>query len=259
MNFLVIFMSNYEKVELKHTRSIKYVMSGAAPLGALDAEKFQQKAPFTKFFQGYGLTEASPVVLMASPSTKNFSSSGYLMPDTEGKIVRLDDTKMLGVGPNVVGELWTRGPHVMKGYHNNEKATRETITPDGWLKTGDIGYYDENHEFYITDRLKELIKVKGFQVAPAELEAIIRDHPQVADAAVIGIPHPKTGEVPRAYVIKKNPKLTEEDVKRFVAEKVADYKKLEGGVEFVESISKNASGKILRRELRKHFDAKFGR
>lgn len=161
----------------------------------------------------------------------------------------------------------------MKGYHNNEKATKETIIEDGWLRTGDIGHYDENSNFYITDRLKELIKVKGFQVAPAgivlnsiywniiinlifsELEEIIRDHPKIADAAVIGIPNALTGELPRAYIVKKpNQEITEDEVKEFVAKKVAVYKRLDGGVEFVTSIPKNATGKIMRRVLKKQFE-----
>lgn len=143
----------------------------------------------------------------------------------------------------------------MKGYHENDKATAETITSDGWLRTGDIGHYDENNEFYITDRLKELIKVKGFQVPPAELEEILRDHPGILDAAVIGVSSLESGEVPRAYVVSKDSSLTEDEVKRFVAKKVAKYKRLEGGVEFIEAVPKNATGKILRRELKARFEA----
>lgn len=243
-------MSNFDKVEYKHTEHIKFAMSGAAPLGQQDVEKFNKKAPNTKLFQGYGLTEAAPLVLMSSPGSSNYASSGYLIPDTDAKIVPLDDPEMLGAGPNISGELWVKGPQIMKGYHNNKVATAETVTPDGWLKTGDIGHYDENHDFYITDRLKELIKVKGYQVAPAELEALIRDHQDVADAAVIGIPHPTAGESPKAFVVRKNPNLTESQVKEFISNQVADYKRI-GSVEFVDSIPKNATGKILRRELRK--------
>lgn len=252
----VIFMNNYEKLELKHTKSIKYVMSGAAPLGCKDAERFKIKAPNAQFFQGYGLTEASPVVLMSALGSENYASVGYPPSDTEAKIVQINDDQFRGVGPNVTGELLVRGPQIMKGYHENDKATADTITPDGWLRTGDIGHYDENLEFYITDRLKELIKVKGFQVPPAELEEILRDHPEIADAAVIGIPNHNAGELPRAYVVKKNPNVTEKDIKDYVAKKVAEYKRLEGGVEFIDAIPKNATGKILRRELKKDFESK---
>lgn len=246
-------MNNCEKIELKHTQAVKYVMSGAAPIGSHDAERFQRIAPNAQFFQGYGLTEAAPVVLMSSMGSTNHASCGGPTPDTEAKIVLVDDPECRGVGPNVSGELWVRGPQIMKGYHDNEKATNETITADGWLRTGDIAHYDENFEFYITDRLKELIKVKGFQVPPAELEEILRDHPDIADSAVIGIPHETSGEVPRAYVVTRNPELTEADVKEFVKKKVAHYKKLAGGVEFVTAIPKNATGKILRRELKAKF------
>lgn len=254
-NFTVIFMSNCDKVERKHTQSIKYVMSGAAPIGSHDAERFNLKAPQAQFLQGYGLTESSPVVLMSMLGSKNYASVGYPPSDTEAKIVLVNDPEMHGVGANISGELWVRGPQVMKGYHENEEATCETMTPDGWLKTGDIGHYDDNLEFYITDRLKELIKVKGFQVPPAELEEILRDHPDITDAAVIGIPHPNAGEYPRAYVVSKNPSLTEKEVKDFVAKKVAEYKRLEGGVEFIAAIPKNATGKILRRELKLRFES----
>lgn len=181
-------MNNYDKLESKHTESIKYVMSGAAPIGSSDAERFKKVAPNSQFFQGYGLTEAAPVVLMSMLGSSNYASVGYPTPDTEAKIVDINDEQQLGQGPNVTGELWVRGPQIMLGYHENEQATRETVTSDGWLRTGDIGHYDENYEFYITDRLKELIKVKGFQVPPAELEEILRDHPDIADAAVSNYP-----------------------------------------------------------------------
>jgi 4-coumarate--CoA ligase len=222
-------------------------------LGKSDAEKFLEKAPNANFFQGYGLTEASPVVLMSPIGSKNFGSVGFPSPDTEAKIVRLDDPEFRGVGPNESGELLVRGPQIMQGYLNNEKATKETITDDGWLRTGDIAYYDDNQEFYITDRLKELIKVKGFQVPPAELEEVLRGHPDIIDAAVIGIPDKCSGELPRAYVVCKNPKLTENDVQQYVAEKVAEYKRLDGGVEFLEAIPKNATGKIMRKDLKEKF------
>lgn len=254
---LVIFMNNFEHLTLKHTESVKYVMSGAAPIGASDADRFTERAPNAKFFQGYGLTEASPVVLMSVLGSKNFASVGYPTPDTECKIVSVSGDDFKGLGPNESGELWFRGPQIMLGYHKNDKATNETITHDGWLRTGDIGHYDENNQFYVTDRLKELIKVKGFQVPPAELEEILRDHPLLADAAVIGIPDRQRGEVPRAYVVKKKGAEVDEDaIKNFVKAKVAKYKRLEGGVEFIEAIPKNATGKILRRELKAKFDAK---
>lgn len=212
-------------------------------------------APQAKFIQCYGLTETSPITHFMLKDSKNYGSVGKPIYDTESKVVEIDDLNYRGLGPNKSGEIFVRGPQVMIGYHNNPKATKETITSDGWLKTGDIGYYDESGDFYITDRLKELIKVKGFQVAPAELEEILRSHPEITDAAVIGIPNTATGELPRAYIVtRKDSKLNERNVQEFVSEKVSEYKRLTGGVEFVESIPKNATGKILRRELKKKFD-----
>jgi acyl-CoA synthetase (AMP-forming)/AMP-acid ligase II len=138
----------------------------------------------------------------------------------------------------------------MKGYLNNEVATRDTIDDDGWLHTGDIGHYDDDGHLYIVDRLKELIKYKGFQVPPAELEALLLTHPQIADAAVIGLPDGEAGEIPAAYVVlKKGDETTAAEIQAFVAERVASYKRIRK-VTFVDAIPKSASGKILRRVLR---------
>lgn len=157
-------------------------------------------------------------------------------------------------GPDARGELWIRAPNVMKGYWNKPDATKETLTPDGWLKTGDIAYVDEEGKFYIVDRKKELIKVKGNQVAPAELEALLLEHPAVADAAVIGVPTPDGDESPRAYVMlqpdEKSKATKPNEIAAFVAKNVARHKKLTGGVYFIDSIPKNPSGKIMRRLLR---------
>ena len=133
----------------------------------------------------------------------------------------------------------------MKGYLNLPEATKSCITGDGWFKSGDIGYFDEDGWFYITDRLKELIKVKGLQVAPAELEALLQTHEKIADAAVVGVANERLGEAPRAYVVKKDPSLSEREVEEYVAGRVAKHKHLVGGVEFVEAIPKSASGNIL--------------
>lgn len=180
---------------------------------------------------------------------------GEPIANCEAKIMSEDGTsEITGRGPSAVGELWCRGPNVMKGYWRNPKATAETLTSDGWLKTGDIAYVDENDKFFIVDRKKELIKVKGNQVAPAELEALLLEHPGIADAAVIGMPTEDGDEKPRAFIVRQagaaGQKLTEDEVKRFVEGKVTRYKRLAGGVEFVDAIPKNPSGKILRRQLR---------
>uniref|UniRef100_A0A182SN20 AMP-binding enzyme C-terminal domain-containing protein n=1 Tax=Anopheles maculatus TaxID=74869 RepID=A0A182SN20_9DIPT len=220
-------------------------------MGTPDAERFTARAPNAEFIQGYGLTETAPVVLMGALGSRNYASVGSPCPRTQAKIVDLNDPTNTALGPNMSGELLVRGPQVMKGYHNNQKATEEMIIEGGWLRTGDIAHYDDNLQFYITDRLKELIKVKGFQVPPAELEELLRSHESVVDAAVVGMPHPVAGEVPRAFVVTKpSARVTEDDLKAFIAEKVAVYKRLDGGVTFLDSIPKNASGKILRRQLK---------
>ena len=143
----------------------------------------------------------------------------------------------------------------MKGYLNDPKSTDETIK-DGWLYSGDIAYYDDLNRFYIVDRLKELIKVKAFQVPPAELEDLLMSHPDVLDVGVIGIPDERSGEIPFAFIVKKNSSLTEDNINKFVNERVVEYKRLAGGIRFVESIPKTASGKILRRNLRDEYTKK---
>lgn len=195
---------------------------------------------------------------MTSPIRKKelkfFGSTGETVSNTLVKVVPADNHLGDPLGPNQPGELLVKGPQVMKGYHNKPEETKEVFV-DGWLRTGDLVHYDDNKMFYVTDRLKELIKVKGFQVAPAELEEIIRSYPEVADVAVIGVPHNVHGEVPRAYVVPKpNVQLNSSKLKEFVHDKVANFKQLTGGVAVVESIPKNASGKIMRRALKLQYE-----
>lgn len=210
--------------------------------------------PDVDFMQGYGMTETSPAVLTNVKGTKRFASSGGPTSSSEAKICAVDDPLFRGLAAHQSGELLVRGPQVMLGYYNNEQATAETVLPGGWLRTGDVGHYDELGYFFVTDRLKELIKVKGFQVPPAELEALLRTHPLVADAAVIGVPHAVSGEVPLAFVVLKGgADVTEPQIKEFVADKVAAFKRLEGGVRFVDAIPKNATGKIMRRQLKQMY------
>jgi acyl-CoA synthetase (AMP-forming)/AMP-acid ligase II len=178
---------------------------------------------------------------------QKLGSVGPAVPNTENMVVDVDSGEPLGV--NKKGEIWTRGPQVMKGYLNNPKSTKITIDENGWLHTGDIGYVDEEGNFYIVDRLKELIKYKGYQVAPAELEALLLTHPAVADAAVIPVADEEAGEIPKAFVVKKaGAELNEEQLMAWVSEHVSPQKKIRK-VEFIDIIPKSLSGKILRRVL----------
>lgn len=171
---------------------------------------------------------------------------GTAQPLTDVKIVNVDTGK--NCGPNEQGELCVKAPHVMKGYYNNEAATKECLK-DGWLHTGDILYFDENLNLFVVDRMKEMIKVKGFQVSPSEMDDILRACPGVLDVATIGVPHEKSGEAPRAYIVKKDPNLTEQMVHDFLKDKVASFKQLDGGIEFLDELPKSPTGKILRKIL----------
>lgn len=209
------------------------------------------RAPHTEFMQGYGMTECSPLSHISPKGSTNYASVGYVASSTEAKIVRSDDSNFIGCDMNETGEVFIRGSQVMKGYLNNQEATNETIVKGNWLRTGDLAMYDSNGMFYIKDRLKELIKVKGFQVPPAELEEILREHPNIEEAAVIGIPHDLYGEVPKAFVVqKKEVNVTEKELHAFVEERTVEYKRLRGGIQFIESVPKNTTGKILRRQLK---------
>jgi acyl-CoA synthetase (AMP-forming)/AMP-acid ligase II len=198
--------------------------------------------------QGYGLTETSPVThLTARDAEDNKADSvGHAVPNTEFRIVDVETHE--DVAPGERGELWVRGPQVMAGYLNRPDATADTIDDDGWLHTGDVARIDEDERVYIVDRVKELIKYKGHQVAPAELEALLQSHRGVADAAVIPSPDEEAGEVPKAFVVRADESLTAEAVMAHVAGHVAPQKKVRR-VEFIDAIPKTASGKILRREL----------
>ena len=225
--------------------SVKEIFSGAAPLGAeIEA------AVGTRFgansVQGYGMTELSPISHMTCGGNIRHGSSGQAVPSTECRIVDPETLEDLPSG--MEGELWIRGPQVMKGYLNNPDATAESKTGDGWLRTGDLAEIDEDGFMYIRDRLKELIKYKGFQVAPAEVEAALCAMDGISDAAVIGKADAEAGEVPVAFVVTDG--TVEEDAIRAHCEGcLASYKR-PGEYRFVDSVPKSASGKILRRELR---------
>jgi acyl-CoA synthetase (AMP-forming)/AMP-acid ligase II len=233
-----------DQFDLSH---LEYVGCAAAPLGS-DLSDAVASRLNCAVIQGYGMTELSPVSHVSHPSSARSGAGGRAVANTECRIVDIKTGE--DVGPDQDGELWIRGPQVMKGYLNNPDATASTIDSDGWLHTGDIACIDSDGYLFIRDRLKELIKYKGFQVAPAELEAVLTSHPKIGDAAVIGIPDDEAGEVPVAFVIlAPEQTLTEDAVKAHVAEHLAHYKHLHS-VRFVDTIPKSPSGKILRRLLR---------
>lgn len=227
---------------------VEQVFSAAAPLGADVAEALAARLGST-VAQGYGMTELSPVSHVSPKGVGKPGASGVTISNTESRIV--DPETGEDRAPGEDGELWVRGPQVMKGYLNNPEATAATVTEDGWLRTGDIAHFDGDGFLYITDRLKELIKYKGFQVAPAELEAELLTHPAIVDAAVIGKPDAEAGEVPMAFIVAapgaEAPGL--EAVQSYLDDRLAHYKQVRV-LEVVEEIPKSASGKILRRLLR---------
>ena len=244
---IVVALAKHPMVDQYDLSKLEQIFSGAAPLSAELALEAGARIG-CEVVQGYGMTEMSPVSHLTPRGGYVPGSVGVTTPNTETLIVDPATGDALGVGAD--GEVWVRGPQVMVGYLNNPEATASTLDADGWLHTGDIGHIDEHGHLHVVDRLKELIKYKGFQVAPAELEALLLTHPDVADAAVIGVPDEEAGELPVAFVVAKpdrNP--TETEVREFVAEQVATYKQLHR-VTFVDAVPKSASGKILRRVLR---------
>jgi acyl-CoA synthetase (AMP-forming)/AMP-acid ligase II len=244
---IVLTMMKHPEIDRYDLSKLKTLFSGAAPLGESVSRTCAERFGCL-IKQGYGMTETSPVT-HSTPYERDkikYGSVGTCIPNTTCKIV--DTETGLELGPHEKGEIWVRGPQVMKGYLNRAEATAATVDAEGWLHTGDIGYADEEGHFYIVDRLKELIKYKGFQVAPAELEAILLTHPAIQDAAVIPSPDEEAGEVPKAFVVLKGEASTEE-IMDFVAEHVAPHKKLRK-IEVIDKIPKTASGKILRRVLK---------
>ncbi|GMI71201.1 hypothetical protein like AT4G05160 [Hibiscus trionum] len=229
--------------------SLKQIISSAAPLSRDLIQTCSHILPHVEIFQGYGMTEACGKISLENPKegSRLSGSTGTLMPLIQSKIVSVSTIKPLP--PNQIGEIWIRGPTVTPGYFNNLEATKVGIDEEGWVHTGDLGYFDEQGQLFVVDRIKELIKCYGFQVAPAELEGLLLSHPDIDDAVVIPYPDVNVGEVPIAYVVRaSNRTITEEDVKQFVANKVAHFKRLRT-VTFVESVPRSVSGKILRREL----------
>lgn len=250
---VVLQLGKHPVVDKFDLSSLRMMNSGAAPLTRelVDTVYKRIKVPIK---QGYGLSETSPTT--HSQQWKDWyttlGSVGKLLPNQTAKYMSPDEHEV-PVGD--VGELWIKGPNIFKGYHNNPEGTRNALTSDGYFKTGDVGYQDRDGNFYITDRIKELIKYKGFQVAPAELEGLLMSHPLVNDAAVTAYyDKSQATEIPRAYIVVKqgsapSPQLAG-NIVAWIESKVANHKRLRGGVKFVDEIPKTASGKILRRKLK---------
>ncbi|CAH9142761.1 unnamed protein product [Cuscuta epithymum] len=255
---IVLAISKSPAVDNYDLSSVRIVMSGAAPLGKELQDTVRDKFPQATFAQGYGMTEGGSVLAMSlafakEPFQIKSGSVGTVVRNAELKIV--DPEIGSSLPRNQPGEICIRGDQIMKGYLNQPEATKSTIDEEGWLHTGDIGYIDEDDELFIVDRLKELIKYKGFQVAPAELEALLLNHPLLSDAAVIPMKDEEAGEVPVAFVVKSNGcSITEDEVKDFVSKQVIFYKRIKK-VFFVDAVPKSPSGKILRKNLRARLEA----
>jgi acyl-CoA synthetase (AMP-forming)/AMP-acid ligase II len=242
---VVVALAKHPAVAARDLTSVRKLFSGAAPLGA-DVTLQCTSRLGCGLQQGYGLTETSPAALVAPADRAKPGSVGIPCASTECRIV--DPETSRDVAPGTDGEIWIRGPQVMRGYLHRPDETRAVLDADGWFRTGDLGHADEDGDVFIVDRLKELIKYKGMQVPPAELEAVLLSHPAVADAAVVPFPDADAGEIPRAFVVRKGA-ATAEELMSYVADRVAPYKKVRR-LEFIDAIPKSPSGKILRRLLK---------
>ncbi|KAI4267648.1 MAG: hypothetical protein L6R38_008154 [Xanthoria sp. 2 TBL-2021] len=256
---IIITMAKNKMICDKYNlHSVRGVFTGAAPLGEETAEELQKRYPAWEIRQGYGLTETATVCCMSAPDDIWLGSSGSFLPMVEARIMTVDGVEITGY--DQPGELVIKSPSVVLGYLNNVEADRETFQ-DGWMRTGDVAVIKKspkgNEHCFIVDRIKELIKVKGLQVAPAELEAHLLTHPAVADCAVISVPDEAAGELPKAFVVKsasvgleENDRMVMRDIQKHVEKHKAKHKWLKGGVAFVPEIPKSPSGKILRRMLK---------
>jgi acyl-CoA synthetase (AMP-forming)/AMP-acid ligase II len=240
---MVVMLAKSPLVDRYDLSSVRLIVSGGAALDPAISRLCEQRLG-CRVGQGYGLTEGLPSFMQHDDAAPG--SVGRNAPGIECKIVDIATGGELG--PNRDGEILYRGPHVMKGYLSAPEVTAKTLEPDGFLHTGDLGHVDDNGELFIVDRIKELIKYKGQQVSPVELEALLVSHPKVADAAVIGVPDEDASELPKAFVVAKEP-ATPEEIMAYVAERVAPYKKIRR-VEFIDQIPRTPVGKIERRSLK---------
>ncbi|XP_010450962.1 PREDICTED: 4-coumarate--CoA ligase-like 8 [Camelina sativa] len=252
---LVAMINKADQIKAKYDVSfLRTVRCGGAPLSKEVTERFMEKYPTADVYQGYALTESNGAgaSIDSVEESWRYGAVGLLSCGAQARVV--DPETGLVMGVNQTGELWLKGPSIAKGYFRNEE---EIITSEGWLKTGDLGYIDDDGFLFIVDRLKELIKYNGFQVAPAELEALLLNHPDILDAAVIPFPDKEAGQYPMAYVTRKpESNLCEKKVIEFISKQVAPYKKIRK-VAFIDSIPKTPSGKTLRKDLLKYAISKL--
>jgi acyl-CoA synthetase (AMP-forming)/AMP-acid ligase II len=242
---VALALAGHPLVDAYDLSSLRLLGVGGAPLGASVEQRCAERLGGCVVGQGFGMTEAAALIACGPLEEPRRGAVGRMVPDTEARIV--DPEGGADLGPGRTGELWIRGPQVMRGYRDRPEATAQTVDADGWLHTGDLCYLDEDGYLYVVDRLKELIKYKGYQVAPAELEHLLLTHPAVADAAVVPRPHPEAGEVPVAHVALRGP-ATAEELLGYVAERVAPYKRIRD-VRITEAVPRSPSGKLLRRVL----------
>lgn len=248
---VTLAMAKHPMVDDYDLSSLEIFVSAAAPLGAELSEACTERLK-ARTIQGYGMTELSPVSHFSNERHAKPGAVGITVPNTICKVVDIETGEALPLGQE--GELCIKGPQVMLGYLNNPEATARTIDAEGWLHTGDLAEFDADGQLFIKDRLKELIKVKGFQVAPAEVEAVLQSCPGVLDAAVIGVPDDEAGEVPVAFVVRKGD-VQAEDIAAFLRGQLASYKQ-PARIEFIDAVPKSASGKILRRVLKAQMAAR---
>ncbi|ORX59000.1 acetyl-CoA synthetase-like protein [Hesseltinella vesiculosa] len=252
---MLLQLLNFPRVKDYDLSSINNINVGAAPISENTIQKVQDRYD-CQFAQGYGMTECGPM-MTATPAGKSKGSSiGKPIHNLHLRVVSAEGKDL---GPNQPGELWARGPQMMMGYIDNPQATAEMIDKDGYIHTGDIGYYDEEGYFFIVDRIKELIKTKGLQVAPAELEAVLLSCPLVEDAGVIGVyDEAQSTEFPMAFVVpidKAQPdENLAEQIHQWVDDRVARHKRLKGGIILTDTIPKSPTGKILRNEMKKKYN-----
>jgi long-chain acyl-CoA synthetase len=243
----LLTLVNTPWLDRSHFRTVRYAFSAAAPLPPDVARRVEDRFGF-RILQGYGLTEAGPATHQTPPDRIKPESSGPLVADTELRIVDLE-TGEIDLPQGETGEIVVRGPQVMKGYWNAPEETARTLR-NGWLYTGDIGRVDEEGYIYVVDRKKEMIKYKSFSIAPAELEAVLLEHPDIEDCGVTGAPDADAGEIPKAFIVPRAGRTIDLDaLARFVSERLAGYKQIRH-FEMIDEIPKSPSGKILRRVLK---------